>query len=109
MRPVVPGKNATGRNTDTSTTPQIGTTYRMTFQAPLTLSASYTYTKTRVTDAGIDSSATANFVRGDWIKPHAVVVDAGYNEGIKEASHDRENWRQDAARQARLRYCRTDR
>ena len=23
----------------------------------------------------------ANFVRGDWIKPGAVVVDAGYNEG----------------------------
>jgi vitamin B12 transporter len=32
--------------------------------APLTLSASYTYTKTRVTNAGIDSSSTANFVQG---------------------------------------------
>jgi vitamin B12 transporter len=32
--------------------------------APLTLGASYTYTKTRVTNAGIDSSATANFVQG---------------------------------------------
>jgi vitamin B12 transporter len=30
----------------------------------LTLSASYTYTKTRVTNAGIDSSSTANFVQG---------------------------------------------
>ena len=33
--------------------------------APLTLSASYTYTRTRVTNAGIDSSATASFVRGE--------------------------------------------
>ena len=32
--------------------------------APLTLAASYTYTKTRVTNAGIDSSATASFVEG---------------------------------------------
>ena len=32
--------------------------------ARLTLTASYTYTKTRVTNAGIDSSATANFVQG---------------------------------------------
>ncbi|MEO6211268.1 MAG: TonB-dependent receptor [Gemmatimonadaceae bacterium] len=32
--------------------------------APLTLSASYTYTKTRVTNAGIDSSFTASFVEG---------------------------------------------
>jgi vitamin B12 transporter len=31
----------------------------------LTLAASYTYTKTRVTNAGIDSSATANFVQGE--------------------------------------------
>jgi vitamin B12 transporter len=31
---------------------------------PLTLTASYTYTKTRVTNAGIDSSATASFVQG---------------------------------------------
>jgi len=23
----------------------------------------------------------AHFVRGDWIKPGAVVIDAGYNEG----------------------------
>jgi vitamin B12 transporter len=30
----------------------------------LTLTASYTYTKTRVTNAGIDSSSTANFVQG---------------------------------------------
>jgi vitamin B12 transporter len=32
---------------------------------PLTISASYTYTKTRVTNAGIDSSATASFVQGE--------------------------------------------
>ncbi|MBA2685390.1 MAG: TonB-dependent receptor [Gemmatimonadaceae bacterium] len=39
-------------------------TLRVTPVAPLTLTASYTYTKTRVTDAGIDSSATASFVEG---------------------------------------------
>ncbi|MEO7039023.1 MAG: TonB-dependent receptor [Gemmatimonadaceae bacterium] len=37
---------------------------RVTPVARLTLSASYTYTKTRVTNAGIDSSATASFVEG---------------------------------------------
>ena len=40
-------------------------TLHVTPVAPLTLSASYTYTKTRVTDAGIDSSSTANFVQGE--------------------------------------------
>jgi vitamin B12 transporter len=39
-------------------------TLRVTPLTPLTLSASYTYTKTRVTNAGIDSSATASFVQG---------------------------------------------
>lgn len=39
-------------------------TLHVTPVAPLTLSASYTYTRTRVTNAGIDSSATANFVQG---------------------------------------------
>jgi vitamin B12 transporter len=32
---------------------------------PLTISASYTYTRTRVTNAGIDSSSTASFVQGE--------------------------------------------
>jgi vitamin B12 transporter len=31
---------------------------------PLTISASYTYTKTQVTNAGIDSSSTGTFVQG---------------------------------------------
>ena len=39
-------------------------TLRVTPVAPLTIGASYTYTKTRVTNAGIDSSATASFVQG---------------------------------------------
>ena len=39
-------------------------TLRVAPVAPLTLAASYTYTKTRVTNAGIDSSSTANFVQG---------------------------------------------
>jgi vitamin B12 transporter len=39
-------------------------TLRVTPAAPVTLTASYTYTRTRVTDAGIDSSATASFVQG---------------------------------------------
>jgi methylenetetrahydrofolate dehydrogenase (NADP+)/methenyltetrahydrofolate cyclohydrolase len=32
-------------------------------------------------DIVVAAVGIANFVRGDWIKPHAVVVDAGYNEG----------------------------
>jgi vitamin B12 transporter len=39
-------------------------TLRVTPAAPLTIAASYTYTQTRVTNAGIDSSSTANFVQG---------------------------------------------
>ena len=39
-------------------------TLRVSPVTPLTLAASYTYTKTRVTNAGIDSSATASFVEG---------------------------------------------
>jgi vitamin B12 transporter len=39
-------------------------TLRVTPIAPLTVAASYTYTNTRVTNAGIDSSATASFVEG---------------------------------------------
>ncbi|HEY2898594.1 MAG TPA: TonB-dependent receptor [Gemmatimonadaceae bacterium] len=39
-------------------------TLRMSPVTPLTIAASYTYTKTRVTNAGIDSSATASFVEG---------------------------------------------
>jgi vitamin B12 transporter len=40
-------------------------TLRMTPVTPLTLSASYTYTRTRVTNAGVDSTATASFVQGE--------------------------------------------
>ena len=32
-------------------------------------------------DIVVAAVGRANFVRGDWIKPRAVVVDAGYNEG----------------------------
>ena len=32
-------------------------------------------------DIVVAAVGIANFVRGDWIKPHAVVIDAGYNEG----------------------------
>jgi methylenetetrahydrofolate dehydrogenase (NADP+)/methenyltetrahydrofolate cyclohydrolase len=32
-------------------------------------------------DIVVAAVGKANFVRGDWIKPGAVVVDAGYNEG----------------------------
>ena len=39
-------------------------TVRVTPATPLTIAASYTYTKTRVTNAGIDSSSTASFVQG---------------------------------------------
>ena len=52
-------------NLAAATSDGVELTLRVTPAAPLTLSASYTYTKTRVADAGIDSSATANFVRGE--------------------------------------------
>ena len=32
-------------------------------------------------DIVVAAVGKANFVRGDWIKPGAVVIDAGYNEG----------------------------
>ncbi|MFF0267791.1 bifunctional 5,10-methylenetetrahydrofolate dehydrogenase/5,10-methenyltetrahydrofolate cyclohydrolase [Kribbella sp. NPDC004536] len=35
----------------------------------------------RTADVVIAAVGKANFVRGDWLKPGAVVVDAGYNEG----------------------------
>jgi vitamin B12 transporter len=52
-------------NLAAATSDGVEVTLRVTPVAPLTLSASYTYTKTRVTNAGIDSSATANFVQGE--------------------------------------------
>ena len=51
-------------NLAAATSDGVEVTLRVTAVAPLTLSASYTYTKTRVTNAGIDSAATANFVAG---------------------------------------------
>lgn len=51
-------------NLAAATSDGIEVTLRITPAAPLTLAASYTYTKTRVTNAGIDSSATASFVQG---------------------------------------------
>jgi len=56
----------------------------------LASNATVTYTHSRTTDlpaivrtADIVVAAVGrpNFVRGDWLKPGAVVVDAGYNEG----------------------------
>lgn len=48
----------------------------------------YTHSKTRdladivrTADIVVAAVGKANFVRGDWLKPGAVVVDAGYNEG----------------------------
>ncbi|MFC9688975.1 bifunctional 5,10-methylenetetrahydrofolate dehydrogenase/5,10-methenyltetrahydrofolate cyclohydrolase [Kribbella sp. NPDC056951] len=52
--------------------------------------ATVTYTHSRTTnlpeivrtaDIVVAAVGKANFVRGDWLKPGAVVVDAGYNEG----------------------------
>ncbi len=51
-------------NLAAATSRGVEVTLRVVPISPLTLSASYTYTKTRVTDAGIDSSATASFVAG---------------------------------------------
>jgi len=51
-------------NLAAATSDGVEVTVRATPTAPLTISASYTYTKTRVTNAGIDSSATASFVQG---------------------------------------------
>jgi vitamin B12 transporter len=51
-------------NLAAATSDGVEVTLRVAPVAPLTLSASYTYTKTRVTNAGIDSSSTASFVRG---------------------------------------------
>jgi vitamin B12 transporter len=51
-------------NLAAATSDGVEVTLRVTPLTPLTLSASYTYTKTRVTNAGIDSSATASFVQG---------------------------------------------
>ena len=52
-------------NLAAATSDGVEVTVRVSPVAPLTLAASYTYTDTRVTNAGIDSSATANFVRGE--------------------------------------------
>ena len=48
----------------------------------------YTHSKTRdlaaivrTADIVVAAVGRANFVRGDWLKPGAVVIDAGYNEG----------------------------
>ena len=51
-------------NLAAATSDGVEVTLRVSPVAPLTLAASYTYTKTRVTNAGIDSSSTANFVQG---------------------------------------------
>jgi vitamin B12 transporter len=51
-------------NLAAATSDGVELTLRVSPVAPLTLSASYTYTKTRVTNAGIDSSSSANFVQG---------------------------------------------
>lgn len=51
-------------NLAAATSDGVEVTVRVAPVAPLTLSASYTYTSTRVTNAGIDSAATANFVQG---------------------------------------------
>jgi methylenetetrahydrofolate dehydrogenase (NADP+) / methenyltetrahydrofolate cyclohydrolase len=72
----------------------------------LASNATVTYTHSRATDlpdivrtADIVVAAVGkpNFVRGDWLKPGAVVVDAGYNEGNVGDVHFEE-----AARVARL-------
>jgi methylenetetrahydrofolate dehydrogenase (NADP+) / methenyltetrahydrofolate cyclohydrolase len=56
----------------------------------LASNATVTYTHSRTTnlaeivrtaDIVVAAVGKANFVRGDWLKPGAVVVDAGYNEG----------------------------
>lgn len=52
-------------NLAAATSDGVEVTLRVSPVAPLTLAASYTYTKTRVTNAGIDSSSTANFVQGE--------------------------------------------
>ena len=48
----------------------------------------YTHSRTadlpeivRTADIVVAAVGKPNFVRGDWLKPGAVVVDAGYNEG----------------------------
>ncbi len=51
-------------NLAAATSDGVEVTLRVAPVTPLTLSASYTYTKTRVTNAGIDSSSTASFVQG---------------------------------------------
>lgn len=51
-------------NLAAATSNGVEVTLRVTPAAPLTITASYTYTKTRVTNAGIDSSSTASFVEG---------------------------------------------
>jgi vitamin B12 transporter len=51
-------------NLAAATSNGVEVTLRVTPAAPLTIAASYTYTRTRVTNAGIDSSSTANFVQG---------------------------------------------
>jgi methylenetetrahydrofolate dehydrogenase (NADP+)/methenyltetrahydrofolate cyclohydrolase len=51
----------------------------------------------RTADVVIAAVGKANFVRGDWLKPGAVVVDAGYNEGNVGDVHF-----EDAAQVARL-------
>jgi methylenetetrahydrofolate dehydrogenase (NADP+)/methenyltetrahydrofolate cyclohydrolase len=56
----------------------------------LASNATVTYTHSRTTNLPeivrtahivVAAVGKANFVRGDWLKPGAVVVDAGYNEG----------------------------
>jgi methylenetetrahydrofolate dehydrogenase (NADP+)/methenyltetrahydrofolate cyclohydrolase len=64
----------------------------------------YTHSRTvglpeivRTADIVVAAVGKPNFVRGDWLKPGAVVVDAGYNEGnIGDVHFD------EAARVARL-------
>jgi vitamin B12 transporter len=52
-------------NLAAATSKGVELTLRATPGAPLTVGASFTHLTTRVVDAGIDSSATANFVRGE--------------------------------------------
>jgi vitamin B12 transporter len=61
---LVPENSANYYNLAAATSDGVEVTLRVSPLTPLTISASYTYTRTRVTNAGIDSSATANFVQG---------------------------------------------
>ncbi|HSU94568.1 MAG TPA: TonB-dependent receptor [Gemmatimonadaceae bacterium] len=61
---VAPGA-ANYYNLAAATSDGVEVTLRMSPVTALTISASYTYARTRVTNAGIDSAATASFVQGE--------------------------------------------